>query len=207
MEEELSKFSAIDIQQMEQRYRATFMNSLSGFKSVCLVGTINKLQQTNLAIFNSLVHVGANPPLVGFIVRPSTTERHTLENILDTGYYTINQITPAIYMQAHQTSARYDRQISEFDAVNLTSEFRDEFTAPFVKKSVVKFGLQFKEQIDFAINGTSFIIGEITQVYLPKSIVEQDGFLDLEAAQTITCLGLGSYYTTKKLGRLPYAKP
>lgn len=29
-----------EILQMEQRQRATFINSLGGFKSVCLIGTI-----------------------------------------------------------------------------------------------------------------------------------------------------------------------
>ncbi len=196
-----------DIEEMEQRYRATFINSLGGFKSVCMIGTKNSSHQTNLAVFNSVVHIGANPPLIGFVARPAVTQRHTLENILDTGYYTINHITPAIYKRAHQSSARYDRQVSEFDAVHLETEYINEFAAPFVKESLVKFGVAFKEKVDFTINGTSFIIGEIMQVHFPENILEPDGFLHLEGAGTLTCSGLDSYHTTQLLGRLPYAKP
>ena len=123
-----------DIREMEQRYRATFINSLGGFKSVCMIGTKNNLHQTNLAVFNSVVHIGANPPLIGFVARPAVTERHTLENLLETGFYTINHITPAIYKQAHQSSARYDRQVSEFGAVSLETEYQNDFAAPFVKE-------------------------------------------------------------------------
>ncbi len=195
-----------DIMNMEQRFRATFINSLGGFKSVCLIGTKNKQAQTNLAIFSSLLHIGANPPLIGFIVRPSTTERHTLENILETGSYTINQIHPGIYQQAHQTSARYNRDVSEFEAVGLEEEYIDGFFAPFVKEAQVKLGLAFREKVDLTINGTSFIIGEIQQVYYPKAALQPDGFVDLETAGTVTCSGLDSYHTTQKLSRLRYAK-
>ena len=196
-----------DIMNMEQRYRATFVNSLGGFKSVCLIGTKNKEDQTNLAIFSSILHIGANPPLIGFIARPATTERHTLENILETGFYTINQIHPDIYQQAHQSSARYNREVSEFEAVGLGEEYNDGFWAPFVKEARVKFGVAFREKVDFTINGTSFIIGEIQQVYYPKNALQADGFLDLETAGTVTCSGLDSYHTTQKLARLAYAKP
>ena len=47
---------------MEDRKRIALINSLSGFKSLNLIGTINNQGQTNLAIFNSVVHIGANPP-------------------------------------------------------------------------------------------------------------------------------------------------
>ncbi|MDX2173433.1 MAG: flavin reductase [Bacteroidota bacterium] len=203
----LSYFNLEAIHLMEQRHRATFINSLGGFKSVCLIGTKSKGNQTNLAIFNSIVHIGANPPLVGFVIRPDSVERHTLNNILETGTYTINHINKKIYKQAHQTSARYSQEISEFTATGLTEEYKDDFLAPYVLQSNVKIGLELKEKIDFKINGTVFIIGEIKHIYLPEICLEQDGHVNLENAGTITCSGLDSYHFTTKLARLSYAKP
>jgi flavin reductase (DIM6/NTAB) family NADH-FMN oxidoreductase RutF len=196
-----------DIKTMEQRYRATCINSLGGFKSVCLIGTKSKNNQTNLAIFNSIVHIGANPPLVGFVVRPDSVDRHTLNNILETGVYTINHVNPIIYKQAHQTSARYPLEVSEFKATSLTELYSDSFFAPYVLESNIKLGLVLREKIDFTINGTIFIIGEINHLYFPENCQHPDGFVDLEKAETITCSGLDSYHTTQKLGRLSYAKP
>jgi len=72
-----------DLENLEKMFRATFMNSLGGFKSVVLLGTCNSQGQENLAIFNSLFHIGANPALCGIIVRPSEVPRHTLNNILE----------------------------------------------------------------------------------------------------------------------------
>ena len=196
-----------DLMNMEQRKRANLINSIGGFKSVCLIGTTNNENQNNLAIFNSIVHIGANPPLIGFFVRPDSVERHTLANILNTEYYTINHINETIYKQAHQTAARYEKEISEFEATQLTAEFKDNFKAPFVQESFIQLGVQLKEKITIQSNQTILIIGEIKLINYPSDCMENDGFINLEKAQTITCSGLDSYYKTTKIARLSYAKP
>lgn len=196
-----------EIMNMDKHERVHFINSLGGFKSVSLLGTANNYGQTNLAIFSSIFHIGANPPLIAVIFRPSPPDRDTLRNILETSFYTINHINENIYKQAHQTSARYDAAISEFDAANLTPEYKKKFKAPFVKESNIQLGVEFKEKIEITINNTILIIGEIKEVYFPENCQSEDGFLDIEKANTITCSGLDSYHKTIKLDRLSYAKP
>ena len=200
-------FSSDQLSEMEIQQRVHFINSLGGFKSVSLIGTSNYFEQTNLAIFSSIFHIGANPPLIAFMLRPSPPERNTLSNILETGFYTINHINEGIYKQAHQTSARYDKEVSEFDATGLETEFKNNFFAPFVKQSQIQFAVEFRERIDIALNNTSMVIGEIKEVYVPENCIAQDGFIDLEKANTITCSGLDSYHKTTRLDRLSYAKP
>jgi flavin reductase (DIM6/NTAB) family NADH-FMN oxidoreductase RutF len=82
-----------EIGEWDRFYRANFINSLSGFKPVSLVSTINAAGISNLAIFSNIVHIGADPALVGFINRPREAAPHTIENIEQTGYYTINHIS------------------------------------------------------------------------------------------------------------------
>jgi flavin reductase (DIM6/NTAB) family NADH-FMN oxidoreductase RutF len=193
--------------EMEQRKRAQFINSISGFRSVALIGTTDTNGQTNLAIFSSIVHIGSNPPLLSFIMRPDSVERHTLTNILETGFYTINHINAGIYEKAHQTSARYPKSVSEFEATGLTPSFKNDFVAPFVAESHIQIGLEFKERINISINQTSIIIGEIKFVHYPTNCLLDDGFIDIEKAGSITSAGLDSYHTTQVLKRLEYAKP
>ena len=199
IEEEILKF--------EKLYRATFVNSLSGFKSANLIGTISSEGKTNLAIFNSVIHVGANPPLMGFLMRPVSVERHTYTNIKETNYFTINHINKEIFKQAHQTSTRYDKDVSEFDACGLTPEYTETIKAPYVKESKIKIGLKFLEEYEIKSNGTIFIIGEILEVILPNEVVLADGFVDIEKAGTIAISGLDSYHEVNILSRLSYAKP
>ena len=100
-------YSNDDINGFEKRFRANFINSLGGFKSLVLIGTKSKSGNENLATFSSLFHLGANPALCGIIIRPNEEKQNTLGNIVSTKYYTINHVTPAFYKQAHQCSARY----------------------------------------------------------------------------------------------------
>ncbi|EKT3956551.1 flavin reductase [Flavobacterium psychrophilum] len=199
--------SSTEIMNMEKQERVHFINSLGGFKSVSLIGTTNNDRQTNLAVFSSIFHIGANPALIAVVFRPSPPDRDTLKNILETGFYTINHINEKIYKQAHQTSARYDANISEFDATGLQPEYKNNFKAPFVKESKIQLGVEFREKIALTINNTIMIIGEIKDVYFPENCLLKDGFLDLEKANTITCSGLDSYHKTIRLNRLSYAKP
>ena len=196
-----------DLNNFEKQERVHFINSLGGFKSVSLVGTSDEKGNSNLAIFSSFFHIGANPPLIGMIFRPSPPERDTLKNIIETGFYSINHINELIYKKAHQTSARYDADVSEFDATGLNKEYKNDFFAPFVSESNIQLGIEFREKLDISINNTMMVVGEIVQIYIPKSCLLKDGFIDLEKANTITCSGLDSYHKTVQLDRLSYAKP
>ena len=196
-----------NIAKFEKLYRTNFINSLPGFKSANLIGTISKESKTNLAIFSSVIHVGANPPLMGFLMRPVSVERHTYANIKETGYYTINHINKEIFKQAHQTSARYEKEISEFDACGLTPEYTETNKAPYVKESIIKIGLRFVEEQEIKANGTIFIVGEIVELILSDDLINKDGYLDIEKAGTIAISGLDVYHETKKIAQLSYAKP
>ena len=175
--------------------------------SISLIRRTNNEGQENLAIFNSLIHIGANPALCAFIVRPDVSPRHTLENIIETGYYTINHLNFDIYKSAHQTSARYPRESSEYEATGLKTEYISGFFSPFVAESKVKFGCEFVQRINIELNGTSLIIGKIVQISVPENCILEDGFVDIEKAGSLTVSGLDSYHSTSRIARLSYAKP
>lgn len=200
-------FSEKDFHGMEQRFRGAFFNSLGGFKSLTLVGTQSLSGQTNLSVVSSVFHIGANPPLMGMIFRPDSVDRHTLENIMETKCYTFNHVRESYYEAAHQTSARYPRDVSEFEACGLKEYFTSNIAAPYVRDSPIKIGLELAERIDLQINGTVMILGRIVETIVPTDCLTPDGFVDIEMAGSITVSGLDSYHSTTKIGRLPYAKP
>ncbi|MFT4850730.1 MAG: flavin reductase (DIM6/NTAB) family NADH-FMN oxidoreductase RutF [Sediminicola sp.] len=194
------------IDKLDRVTRLKLINSITGIKPANLIGTISNEGQTNLAIFSSVVHLGSNPPLLGFISRPKGTEfGHTYRNILGNGAYTINHIHPEFIKNAHYTSAKFDENISEFQRCNLSEEYIKDFKAPFLKESTFKIGMCFKEAIDIKLNGTILIIGEIKHLILPdNAIVNND--IDLEVTNSVGISGLNSYYSLKKIVDYPYAK-
>lgn len=196
-----------DIEQFEQRYRTAFINSLAGFRQVVLVGTKSATDNTNLAIFNSLIHLGANPAVYGLISRPERVQRDTLQNIIDTKEYTLNFVKAAHYKKAHQTSARYDKGISEFEEVGFVPIYHSGCLAPFVEEAVVKIAMRFEESIPITMNGTVLIVGSIIQVDIADALVGKDGFVHLSLSEVLISQGLDAYFVTSEIGRLPYAKP
>ena len=196
-----------DIAQFEQRYRTAFVNSLVGFRQAVLVGTKSLDNNSNLAIFNSLIHLGANPALLGLINRPDSVQRDTLQNIIETKEYTLNYVRSKEYEKAHQTSARYDKGISEFEKVGFEELYHPFCFAPFVKDAVVSIAMNLEEIIPIKINGTVMIIGSITQVLIAAEMIETDGFVALSKEDVLISQGLDAYFVSKPIGRLPYAKP
>ncbi|WP_299779087.1 flavin reductase [uncultured Formosa sp.] len=194
------------IKQLDRITRLKIINSVTGIKPANLIGTINNQGLTNLAIFSSVVHLGSDPALLGFIARPQTENvGHTIRNIQDTKRYTINHIHPEFIKNAHYTSAKFESEISEFERCKLTEDYIDGFEAPFVQESNFKIGLQFKEALDIKLNGTTLIIGEIEYISLPDNALV-NGDIDLETTQSMGISGLNSYYALKKIESHPYVK-
>lgn len=193
------------LSQYNSRYQATLINSLAGVKQAILIGTKSKDGYSNLAMFNSLIHIGARPPLWGFICRPATVRRDTLSNILETNHYTINYVVANDYQKAHQTSAKYAKEVSEFDACGFTEYYHFGFDAPFVVEAPVKVAMKLEQKIEMSINNTILIIGSIQHIETDENIISSDGFVALNKTNTLACSGLDAYYETRLIERLSYA--
>jgi flavin reductase (DIM6/NTAB) family NADH-FMN oxidoreductase RutF len=204
----MQQFTPAEWQSWERFYRANFINSLTGFKSASLIGTINAQGVPNLGMFSSIVHIGSDPALIGFINRPIAAAPHTLANIKTNGFYTVNHIQASFLGQAHQTSAKYPDEVNEFTEVGLTEEYLDGVKVPFVKESPIKYLLSLKEIIPITLNATFLVIGQLEQVLIVPSLQPtSDGFLHLDQAGSISSNGLDAYYKTELIDRYDYAKP
>ncbi len=202
----MKHFTENDIQSLEKIYRANLINSVSGYKPANLIGTISEKGETNLAIFSSVFHLGANPALLGMIVRPASVPRHTYENILATGIYTINHVHASFVEKAHYTSAKFDREVSEFDACKLCTEYLPGFGAPFVKESQVRIGMRLVQQVPIELNGTILVIGKIEHLLLPEAIIDAKGQVHLSVVKDVCVNGLESYSAVTPMAEFSYAK-
>ncbi len=162
----------------ERFYRANFLNSISGFKPLNLIATVDAQGVSNLGLFSNIVHLGADPALVGFVNRPREAAPHTLGNIERSGFYTINHVHPEILARAHQCSAKYPDGVSEFTETGLTEEWVDGLSVPYVRESLIRYALELVQVNPIPMNGTFFVIGRVLQAQLDPSLVSADGFID-----------------------------
>lgn len=203
----MQHFSPDSLASWDRFTRGNFINSLSGFKSTHLIGTTHENGVYNLGLFHNVVHLGADPALVGFVNRPREAAPHTLANIERDGWYTMNAVAEPMVAQAHQCSAKYPSETSEFEAVGLEALLRPECPAPFVAASPVQYAMQLVEVLPIRHNGTFLVVGEVKGVWLQEGLLGPDGFIELEKAGVVTSSGIDSYHNTRLIRRFPYAKP
>ena len=199
--------SSKEIQGMDRIKRLNLINSISGISPANLVGTISNDLTENLAIISSVVNIGSNPPLIGFILRPTKkTRRDTYENIFETNQFTINHIHSDMIKKSHYTSAKFKKNESEFKKCQLTPEYLNSFQAPYVKESYVKIGLNLEDIHLIKSNGCCLIVGCIEHIYVPENAIHKNGNIQLELLNSIGVGGLNTYYSLNKITQYSYAR-
>ncbi|MEM1217143.1 MAG: flavin reductase [Bacteroidota bacterium] len=197
---------AADFSSMDAFFRRHFFNTLPGPRSVHLLGTKGHRGTENLGVFSSVVHLGASPPHLGFVLRPLTVPRHSYHHLLAQGYFTLNTIHSDILPAAHQSSANYAYETSEFAAVGLTPEYSAAVPAPYVKESRIKLGLRFVEEHYIKANNTRFIVGEVVELFVPDQFVSDEGYVDHNQLGTLAVTGLEQYHQVEQVAHYPYAR-
>ncbi len=192
---------------MDKLYRINLINSCSGYKSANLLGRISPEGVHKVAIFSSVVHMGSNPPILGFLLRPTSVPRHTYTNLKAYGHFTINHVHEDIASEAHHTSAKYEEHVSEYEKTGLQWEFKHDFPAPFVKGSPVQMGMRYEEEYPIEINGTLLVVASIQQLYLREDLLTDDGFVQLSKGGVLAINGLDGYALPKLIDRFGYARP
>lgn len=204
----MKEITAKEIQAFKKVYRLNLINSITGFKSANLIGTKpNEKGISNLAIFSSVIHLGSNPPLLGFMLRPTSGDNNTFGNLKESGCFTVNHVPKTHLKKAHQSSAKYEPGISEFEKSGLSEVYKNEFPAPFVGESQIQLACRYRNNYFIEENDCRLIVGEIERIFLPEKTLKADGFVDLQKAGSVTINGADAYAETNLIERLSYARP
>jgi flavin reductase (DIM6/NTAB) family NADH-FMN oxidoreductase RutF len=203
----MKHISQQDINEMDRFYRGNLINSVTGFKSANLLATRSQNGVDNVAIFSSVTHLGSNPAMFSFVQRPlGHGVGHTYENLKETGKITLNHVNLEMVDRAHQSSAKYSENISEFEELGIEKDRREGFHAPFVKNAKVQAAAEYVSEYYLEENKCILVICKITDIFIPQEIQQDDGWLNLEKAGTLTINGLDGYASAKLEKRLSYAQ-
>ena len=150
--------------------------------------------------------MGSDPALIGCFFRPQhENPKDTYVNIKSSRFYTINHVPAHLIKKAHYTSAKFPKDVSEFEQCGLTEEYLYGMPAPFVKESHLKMGMELIEEISIKANKTILMVGKILHLKFPNDVIDEQGILNLESMDTVGIGGVNTYYKLKKADRFPYA--
>lgn len=195
-----------DWAQHKSRDFAAWFSQLEGLRSPVAVGTRGSGGVANLAVFNSMTHIGSRPPYLALVFRPLTVERHSYDNLKATGVYTINHLPAARLDSLHATSAKYPREVSEFEACGLTPV--DSATgAPYVGEGTVGMQLRFEEEYFVRANDSVVVIGRVEELRLPKEASFAESRVDWAGLDGLVVNGLYHYYRVAHERTKAYAQP
>lgn len=203
----MQHFSIDDIQRFSTLYRLNLINSITGYKSANLIGTKSNSGDENLAIFSSITHLGSNPALLHFTLRPNKVPRDTYKNIKENKVFTVNHVSLAQIDQAHHTSAKYEEKISEFDQTLLEPEYKLDWYAPFVKSSPIALGCRYLNEYEIKENDCLLVIAAIEHIFIEDKLLQKDGWVKLELGKVVAINGLDGYALPQLQKRLDYARP
>ena len=203
----MRKITKEDVSQMSKVPRLNLVNCVTGYKSANLIGTVSTEGVLNVAVFSSVTHLGSEPALLGFILRPTTVPRDTYKNLKEIGYFTVNHITEEMIADAHHTSSSYEEHISEFDKTNLEPEFIDGLKVPFVKGSPVKLLCKYVNEYKIEENDCIHIIASVETIYAEEKLFHDDNWMQLDKGNVIAINGLDGYAVPKLTDRFHYARP
>ena len=201
------EFTKEDVLNLPKINRLNLINSCTGYKSANLIGTKSKDGKSNVAIFSSVTHLGSEPALLGFILRPATVPRNSYSNMKETGFFTVNHVTEKMIAKAHQTSAAYDFDVSEFDITGLKEEYRNGIHEPFVAKSPVQILCKYLTEYEIKENNCIHILASIETLFCDEELVTKDNWLQLEKGNVVAINGLDGYCLPKLIDRFEYARP
>jgi len=203
----MRKITKDNLSEMSKVPRLNLINCVTGYKSANLIGTVSSEGVLNVAVFSSVTHLGSEPALLGFILRPTTVPRDTYKNLKELGYFTVNHITEEMIADAHHTSSSYEEHISEFDKTGLEPEFIDNLKVPFVKGSPVQLLCKYVNEYIIEENGCIHIIASIETIYADESLFHDDQWMQLDRGNIIAINGLDGYAVPKLTDRFHYARP
>ncbi|MGO4822330.1 MULTISPECIES: flavin reductase family protein [unclassified Flavobacterium] len=195
-----------DLDKMSRVERLNLINSCTGYKSANLIASRSGEGVNNVAIFSSVTHLGSDPALIGFIVRPTTVPRDTYKNIKETTYFTVNHVTETMIADAHHTSANYEAVISEFTKTQLEEEYRNDIAVPFVQGSPVQLYCKYINEYHIKENDTIQVVASIEKIFFNEDLAHEDGWLQIEKANVVALNGLDGYCLPKLIDRFQYAR-
>lgn len=170
-------------------------NSIIGPRPIGWISTQDQAGNVNLAPYSFFNAFSYTPPLLGFA---STSAKHTLQNIQQTGEFVWNLVDRGLADAMNITSASVEKGVDEFVLAGLEKAPAKLVAPPLVAKAGVNFECKLCEIITLKNasgikTGGFLVLGEVVGVHLNPALVK-DGVFETFCADIVLRGGGPSAY-------------
>lgn len=163
----------------------------------------------NLAPYSFFNGFNYTPPIIGF---SSTSWKHSVQNIQDTGEFVWNLATRDLAQQMNATSAHVPRDINEFELAGLTMAPGKLVNVPRVAESPVSFECKLTQIVQLQNAARNKVqgwltLGEVVAVHIDKAMIK-DGVYQTALARPIMRAGRrGDYFEIRPENMFEMVRP
>lgn len=166
-------------------------------RPIAFVGTTDGAGQVNLSPFSFFNAFGANPPTVAFSPAFRGTDgssKHTYENVLATGEFTVSVVSWGIVEQMNLASADWPRDVDEFEAAGFTKAPSQLITPPGVAESPMFMECRLQQHVSLGTGPASgnLLIGEVVMFHIKESVFDGK-YPSIDRLDLVARMG-GPYY-------------
>lgn len=135
--------------------------------------------------------VNSEPPMISISVRP---ERHSYNQIVQSGEFIINLIDQPLCKAADYCGVKSGRDVDKFEALSLGKRYVEGFSCAAIASAPAFVCCKVQKQIPLGTH--DMFIGRVTQVYIREELFNEDGSLHMERADLVA-YAHGHYYPLK----------
>ncbi|SDN80106.1 flavin reductase family protein [Ensifer sp. YR511] len=164
------------------------------------ISTIMDDGRINLAPYSQFNIVGFDPGYVMFSANrhpPDWRRKDSSDYAERRGEFVYNMATWELRQYVTRSSQIYDRNISEVDAVGLTTAPSRKIKTPRIAESPVAFECEFYSTMCLPGDsiGTShyIVVGKVVGIHIDDSVIGKDGKLDIPKIKPLARLGYADY--------------
>ena len=165
-------------------------------RPIAWVSSRGKSGVDNLAPFSFFNLFSISPPILGFspgLKRApdgSKVMKDTLRNILETEDFVVNLVNDRLADKMVLSSANFDYEISEFNAIGLNPAVSTMVNAPRLAESPLNLDCRLYKTIELGTN--QLVLGEILCVHVDQGLLS-DGRIDPTKLKPLARLGGDQY--------------
>lgn len=170
-----------------------------GPRPIAFASTIDREGNVNLSPFSFFNVFSANPPMLIFSparrVRDNT-QKHTLENAMETREVVISVVTHGIVEQMSLSSTEYGKGVNEFVKSGLTEVPSERIKPPRVGESPASYECIVRDVIHLGEEGGAgnLILCEVVLAHIDDAILDANGKPDPYQLDLVGRMG-GDWYT------------
>ena len=151
----------------------------------------------NLAPYSFFNAISETPPMLAFSSSGAEGDKDSIKNIEETGDFVVNIVSKQLAEAMNASSAALPRNVSEFAEAKLTPKPSTFVSAPHVAEAPCYLECRLWRVLDLPAcpkgHANRLVIGEVLGIGIEKSLITNEGKVDVTRYQPVARLGYKDY--------------